>query len=111
MTQAPPPQQYQQPMVPMQLPNAPGAVASLVLGIIGMFCAGLILGIIAIVKARGAKAKIAANPTMYGGGGMATAGLVLGIIALIGGVFQVIWLIGFIVALSSGHATYNIQTN
>ena len=61
--------------------NAPGAVASMVLGTIGLVFFGVILGIIAIVKANAAKKLIASNPR-YGGSGFATAGLVLGIIDL-----------------------------
>jgi hypothetical protein len=61
---------------------APGATASLVCGIIGLFICGIVLGIIAIVKANEAKRAIAADPR-YTGGGMATAGLVLGIIDLV----------------------------
>jgi hypothetical protein len=74
--------------------NAPGAVASLVFGIVGLFICGLIFGILAIVKSREAKASIAFNPR-YGGGGMATAGFVLGIIGLIG------WAIIIVVRLSA----------
>lgn len=62
--------------------NAPGAVAALVCGIIGLFVCGLILGIVAITKANAAKRAIEGDPTL-GGGGMATAGMVLGVIDLI----------------------------
>ncbi len=62
--------------------NAPGAVAAMVCGIIGLVFFGLILGIVAIVKAKKAKEYIASDPR-YTGGGMATAGLVLGIIDLV----------------------------
>lgn len=64
-------------------PNAPGATASLVCGIIGLFVVGLILGIIAIVQGNKAKRLIAQNPDMYGGSGFASAGVVLGIIDLV----------------------------
>jgi len=63
--------------------TAPGATASLVCGIIGLFICGVILGIVAIVKGNEAKRAIASDPT-FGGGGMATAGIVLGILDLIG---------------------------
>ena len=63
--------------------NAPGAVSSLVFGIIGLFFCGIVLGPIAISKSNQAKRDIAANPT-YGGGGLATAGMVMGIIDIIG---------------------------
>jgi len=72
--------------------NAPGAVASLVLGILGFFICGLVLGIIAITKAQEAKKAIASDPS-YTGGGMATAGMVLGIIDLVG--FVITMLITF----------------
>ncbi len=62
--------------------NAPGAVASLVCGIIGIFICGIVLGIIAIVNANKAKRTIGSDPR-YGGAGMAQAGLILGIIAII----------------------------
>lgn len=69
------------------LPSAPGAVASLVCGIVGVVfgCVGLILGIIAIKQSKKAKALIASCPGTYGGGGVATAGLILGIIATVWG--------------------------
>lgn len=62
--------------------NAPGALASLVWGIVGLFVCGLILGIIAINKSNEARKTIATSP-MYGGSGLATAGLVMGIIDII----------------------------
>ena len=95
---------YQQPGYPMPpqagyyqaTQMAPGAVAALVCGIIGIviYCTGLILGIIAITQAKKAKEHIAMNPQLYGGGGMATAGMVLGIIAtIIGGLTVCLWLV------------------
>lgn len=62
--------------------NAPGAVASLVYAIIGLFFCGIILGPVAISKANSAKRAMAANPT-YGGSGLATAGLVIGILDIV----------------------------
>jgi|GEM_PF-1712994 len=62
--------------------NAPGAVQSLVFGILGLVICGVIFGPLAISRANSAKREIAFNPT-YGGGGLATAGLVLGIIDLV----------------------------
>jgi hypothetical protein len=63
--------------------NAPGAVASLVCGIIGLLICGIVFGPIAIAQSSQAKRAIAADPTL-GGGGMATAGLILGILDLVG---------------------------
>jgi hypothetical protein len=84
-----------QPPYPLQLPNAPGAVTSLVCGIIGMVfaCAGLVLGIIAIMQSKKAKRTIKEYPRTYGGQGLATAGLVLGIIATVWGSFWAIYLL------------------
>ena len=60
--------------------TAPGAVGSLVCGIVGFICAP-VLGVIAISLAAGARKRIAADPR-YTGGGMALAGMILGIIWL-----------------------------
>ena len=57
------------------------AIASLVLGIVGMLFFGIILGPLAIVFSVLAKKEI--DRTGQGGRGMATAGLVLGIIAVV----------------------------
>jgi hypothetical protein len=70
--------------------NAPGSVAALVFGILGLFFCGIVFGILAITKAREANAAIQFNPR-YGGKGMATAGMVLGILALILWAFGVIY--------------------
>lgn len=83
------------PAYPDQRPSVPGAVVSLVCGIVGVAVpiAGLVLGIIAIVQSRKAKAALAQNPGTYGGGGMATAGLVLGIIAVVVGSFWALYIV------------------
>ena len=73
-------------------PTAPGAVASLVLGIVGVMTGvvGIVLGIIAIVMANNARTTMAASPGMYDGEGMVTAGRVLGIVAIVMGAFSVV---------------------
>jgi len=71
-------------------PNAPTAVASLVLGIIGVCCCGIIFGTIAIVQANTARRLIRLYPGRYACEGLATAGLVLGIIAVVKGVVEVL---------------------
>jgi uncharacterized protein DUF4190/RING finger family protein len=63
--------------------NAPGAVASLVWALVGLFICGIILGPVAISQSNKAKRAMAVDPTL-GGQGLATAGLVIGIIATIG---------------------------
>ena len=74
--------------------QAPGAVTSLVLGIVGfMFWPlGLIFGPLAINYANQARDAIAVNP-MCEGSGMATAGYVLGIVDTIFGVLFVLYII------------------
>ncbi|MGI9084561.1 MAG: DUF4190 domain-containing protein [Aeromicrobium sp.] len=80
-----PPAAYGQttpPPAPGQAPtNNSKAIWSLVLGIAGLVCCGLIAGIPAIILATQAKREIALAAGQQSGGGMATAGLVLGIIA------------------------------
>jgi hypothetical protein len=61
---------------------APGAVASLVYGIIGIFVFGIGFGPLAIRKANAAKQAILSDPTLEGDG-IATAGKVMGVLALI----------------------------
>ena len=62
--------------------NAPGAVASLVWAIVGLFFCGPILGAVAISNAKKAEGYIATSPR-YGGEGMAKAGRILGIIDIV----------------------------
>jgi hypothetical protein len=62
--------------------NAPGAVAALVYGLIGLVFCQIILGPVAIAKASSAKKAMASDPTL-GGYGLATAGFVLGIVDLV----------------------------
>jgi hypothetical protein len=74
--------------------NAPGAVQSLVYGIVGLVFCQIILGPIAISKASAARRAMAADPTL-GGEGLATAGTVMGVIDL------VVFVIGLSVRMSS----------
>ncbi len=62
--------------------NAPGAVSSLVFGLVGLFFCGIILGPVAISKSGSAKRAMAEDPTL-GGQGLATAGQVLGILDIV----------------------------
>jgi Domain of unknown function (DUF4190)/Prokaryotic RING finger family 1 len=72
------------------LVNAPGAVASLVYAIIGLFVCGVILGPVAISKSNAARQAMRTDPTL-GGGGLATAGMVIGVLDIVA--FVVIMLI------------------
>ncbi len=59
------------------------AIASLVLGILGLFIFGIPFGILAVIFSSIALSRISANPGLRGRG-MAVAGMVLGIIDIIG---------------------------
>jgi hypothetical protein len=68
------------------------AIASLVLGIVGLFCIGWPAGIAAIILGRIAKREIDAGQGT--GSGMATAGLIMGIISVVVyGLLTILWLI------------------
>lgn len=73
--------------------NAPGAVQSMVFGIIGLLICGIVFGPLAISRASSAKREIAANP-MYGGSGFATAGMVLGVLDLVAFVLLLVFRAG-----------------
>ena len=59
------------------------AVWSLVTGILGIVCCGLLAGIPALVLGRSAKREIAASHGAQSGAGMAQAGFVLGVISVV----------------------------
>jgi len=90
---------YQQPVY--SLPNPPGAVAGLVLGIISVVTCGVPTGPFAIWQSRVADRAIKESPGAYGNKGLVTAGLVLGII---GTVLLVLWILYwiFIILLAIG---------
>lgn len=77
------------------LQNAPGAVPSLVLGILGIVIpyVGWILAIIALVQAKKARQALALRPGAYAGDGMAKAGRILGIIGICLGVLVLVTII------------------
>jgi hypothetical protein len=78
--------------------NAPGAVPSLVLGILGVTICALCAPF-AIWQGNQAKHAIANSGGQYGGGGMATAGQILG---WVGTVLLVIGIIGGIILVAVG---------
>ncbi len=92
-------------MVEGERTNAPGAIGSMVCGIISIVVwllpvGGLVLGIIAIVLSGKARRAIRDEPKRYEGGGMATAGFVCGIIGTVLGTLYVLYWIVAIVAIS-----------
>jgi Domain of unknown function (DUF4190) len=80
---------YGQPYGGAAVGNNKKALWSMIVGIISLFCCGIVTGIVAIVLSRQAKSEIA--QTGQGGGGMATAGLVLGIVGIVGSIGTGIW--------------------
>ncbi len=62
--------------------NDKGSVTSLVLGIVGMLCCGIILGPAAIYEGVKARRRIAASNGTLTGDGMALAGIILGSVAV-----------------------------
>ena len=75
--------------------NAPGAVSSLVFGLVGLFFCGVILGPVAISRSGAARRAMAEDPTLSGHG-LATAGQVLGILDI---VFFVIFFVARMAAM------------
>lgn len=97
-----PPGDYPQPVYPPPPPAAPygyagqqygvpgygapqtsqKAIWALVLGVVSLFCCGLVTGIVAIVLGKQAGDEINRSGGMLTGAGMAKAGMILGIIGL-----------------------------
>lgn len=95
--------QYGQPPV-----EHPQGTTILVLGILSLVCCGIFTGIPAIIMGRKARAEMAANPNAnYSNSGVITAGYVCGIIGTAWSAFVIIiYVIMFIVALTSSGSTY-----
>lgn len=98
-------------------PQAPGgygqpaknntkAIISLVLGIVGLLCCGLLAGIPAVILGQIAKKEIAESHGTQTGGGLATAGFILGIIAI---VWSLIY--GVLIATGVIDAGFNFETS
>ena len=73
------------------------AMWSLILGILSLFCCGVVTGIAAIVLSQQAKQEIRASGGVQTGEGQAQAGLVLGIIGI------AITVLGIVVFAASGN--------
>lgn len=79
-------------------PNAPGAVAALVCGLVGIFACPFV-GIAGIVMGNKAKKEIRDSGGYYDGEGLATAGLVLGWISI---ALLVLWAVILVILLATG---------
>ena len=73
----------------------PRGTLVLVLGIVGIFCFGIILGPIAAIMGKNALEEIDANPGAYTNRGQVLAGMVLGIVAI------VLWVVGLIIRIAA----------
>ena len=67
----------------------------LVLGIVSLFCFGIILGPIAAIMGKNALDEIDANPQAYTNRGQVQAGMILGIIAI------VLWAVGLVIRIAA----------
>jgi hypothetical protein len=95
------------PPVTSPRPEAPGALVSLILSIVGFFFwpLGIVLGPIALHYANKAKAELRKHPEM-GGGSMATAGFIIGIIAtILGVIFVLVIIVSILIPGSSEPST------
>ena len=68
----------------------------LVLGIVSIFCFGIILGPIAAIMGKNALEQIDANPQAYTNRGQVQVGMILGIIAI------VLWVVGLVIRIAAG---------
>jgi hypothetical protein len=75
---------------PMEKETVPEAKTALILGIVGLFCFGFILGVFAIVNGFKAAKIIGQNPDKLAGSAMAIAGIILGFIDIIGWVAMMV---------------------
>lgn len=82
-----------------------GAVASLILGVLGVIACPLVLSIPAIIVGNQAQAKIGADPSLEGEG-LARAGVILGWIGVGFAVLGVAVLIFFFALGSRGSVTF-----
>lgn len=90
------------PSAPTQTPNNGMAVASMVLGIIGIFLG--ILSVVALALGYSARRQIDASNGTQGGRGMAVAGIVLG---WIGVVLWVLWVVLLLTGRTNVSITFN----
>lgn len=87
-------------------PHPPGAVASLVLGILALIAGftpvvGLVFGILAIVSSKRATGALVAAPEIYEPGGLHTAGFITGIIGLAMSALVTLWFLMVVSMISA----------
>ena len=77
---------YEPPAVPA---NNSKATAAMIVGILSLFCCGVVLGVGAIVLGLLARNEISASGGTQGGSGMALAGIILGAVGVLSNI--VLW--------------------
>jgi Domain of unknown function (DUF4190) len=99
----PPPPQYGAPVPPYGAPTGTNqkAIWSLVCGIVGIICCGLI-SIVALFLGLSARKEIESSG--QGGGGLATAGIVLGGLGIV-------WLVVSIILAATGHYYFDLSSS
>jgi hypothetical protein len=94
----PPPPPYR----PPQQPSQSLALASMIVGIVGLVaggCLGPIPGIVALALGLSALSQIKKSPELYGGKPYATAGVIIGALTI---AFYVLLIFWFVLAMSFG---------
>lgn len=105
MSYPPPPPGYGGPGYAVPKTNTK-SVWSLVLGILGIICCGLLCGIPALILGNIASKEIALSGGAESGAGMAQAGRILGIISIVLSVLGFIAWIVFGIAATQGGGGY-----
>lgn len=77
----------------------------MILGIVSLFCCGVVTGPVAIILSTQAKNEIAASGGTQTGAGQAKAGLILGIIGVVG------WIIYIAIVATSGGFEFSSSTS
>ena len=84
-----------------ELPLAQGAVASVLCGVLGFGCLGLILGPVAIYLGYRARVRVDESSGTLGGSTMALVGMILGAVAFVA---TAVVIIALVAGASSGGA-------
>ena len=66
--------------------NNSKAIASLVTGVLSLFCCGFVLGVVAIVLGLLARSEIEKSQGMQTGSGLALAGIITGALGILSGI-------------------------
>jgi hypothetical protein len=102
-----PPGSYGGPPAGYGARTAPGAVGSLVLGILGLVLCGIFTAIPAVIMGNKARRLIDSSRGQYEGRGMATAGLVMGWIGI---ALSIVGIIVLIILVAADPDTFDTST-